>query len=227
MIPHFMLIQACYTDAELSRRRLNIARHTSAASLSYQTQKPVVHLVQHPNDPHASRREGMYRSAGCEIKVLFRDSWKLYGENWELPEGRKVVSRIDDDDVICRQFCEKTFRSAPESGDVALIWPTGYVLWRGRAYLLKHRGNQFVSLVTDGPEDPHRRGHWVYCKEWRSVVVSNAPGWMWIRHGDAATPTKAKYRRRALGRIDSGLIPVNVRAIIRATAESGPSAGSY
>lgn len=222
-----MLIQACYTDVELSRRRLAISLHTSVASLTYQTSKPTIHIVQHPDDPHAKRRESVYRATGCPVVTLFRDGWRLYGENWELPDGRKLISRIDDDDVICRDFCLHTMRAAPDEGNAALIWPMGYVLWRDRAYLLKHPGNQFVSLMTNEQHDPHQQGHWLYHKEWTSVIVSRSPGWMWVRHGDAVTPTIAKYRRKPLRGIDSRRMPINVRAIVRATIESGPGAGAY
>lgn len=227
MIPHIMIIQAAYSDPELSARRLNIARNTSIVSLAFQTQKPVVHIAVNPSDPHCQQRLDAYRATGCEVRPLFRDSWRLYRENWELPEGRKIVSRMDDDDVIAKDFCEATRNAAPASGEMAMIWPNGYVFWRQMIFLLKHRGNQFVTLVTDEMKDPHQEQHWGYHKRWPSRVVSNQPGWIWVRHGDAATSTLPRYRKSQVGRIDSRRIPVNLRAIVRATEPSGKPSGSY
>jgi len=226
-IPHIMIIQAAYTDERLSLSRLDIARHTSVASLAYQSVKPVIHIALHPDDPHLSARLDLYLSTGCEVKPLFRSDWKLYKENWELPEGRKLVSRMDDDDVICRDYCKELQASAPASGEWNLLFPVGYVFWNSTCYRLEHMGNQFVSLVTDQQTDPHQEGHWLYHKTWQTKIVSNAPSWIWVRHGDASTSTLAKYRTNKLKGIDAKRTPINLRAIERAIAPAGHASGSY
>jgi len=226
-IPHIILIQACYTDHELSRRRLTIARTTSFVSLAIQSRKPIIRIIQHPDDPHAAERLEMYQSTGCEVVSMWRDGWRVIGENWELPAGRKVVSRIDDDDIICRDYCERTYAMAPKTGDHVLTWPNGYVLWRERAYALRHPGTQFISVVTDGDHDPHEDQHYRFPKTWHNVIVSREVGWIWVRHGDAATSTLKKYRAKLLNRIDTTRIPMNLRAVIRAVAASGLASGDY
>ncbi len=226
-IPHIIIIQSSYSDPELSRRRLEIMRHSCIPSLAFQTRKPVVHVATNPYDPHTPERIDLLRSTGCEVYPVYRDKWKLYGENWELPGGRKVVSRMDDDDVLAKDFCERTFKAAPESGDHALIWPVGYVFWRETCFLLNHPGNQFVSIVTDRQTDPHSERHWMYCKRWPTVVVGRDCGWIWVRHGDSATSTLKRYRTKPLRGIDSGRIPINLRAIMRSIEESGVASGSY
>jgi len=226
-IPHLMIIQSAYTDAELSRRRLNITRHTCIPSLAYQSRKPVVHLAINPDDPHTAERLELFRSTGCEVHPVYRAAWRLYREDWELPEGRKVVSRMDDDDVIARDLCERTFASAPTTGEHALLWPVGYVFWRETCFLLDHIGNQFVSIVTDRQTDPHAERHWEYHKRWSTKIISRDCGWVWVRHGDAATSTLSRYRTRQLRGIDSGRIPINLRAIVRAIAESGIPSANY
>lgn len=226
-VPHLIVIQAAYSDPGLSRRRLEIMRHTCIPSLAFQTRKPVVHIAVNPNDPCAEERLDLVRATGCEVYPVFRTGWKLYGENWELPEGRKVVSRMDDDDVLAKDFCERTFRAAPASGEHALIWPVGYVFWRETCYLLNHTGNQFVSIVTDRQTDPHAERHWMYCKRWSTVVVSKDCGWIWVRHGDSATSTLKRYRTKPLRGIDSKRIPINLRAILRAISDSGKASGNY
>lgn len=227
MIPHIMIIQSAYTDRRLSERRLEISRHTAIPSLAYQTVKPVIHIAVNPDDPFLTERLEAFRSTGCEVKPLYRPNWKLYRENWELPEGRKIVSRMDDDDVICKEYCQRTRAQAPKSGEWNLIWPNGYVFWRQTCYLLHHPGIQFVTLVTDYDKDPHQEQHWRYHKLWPTKVVSNAVGWIWVRHGDASTSTLPRYRKVKKRGIDAKRIPINLRAIIRAIADSGIPSGNY
>jgi predicted O-methyltransferase YrrM len=227
MIPHLIIIQAVYTDHNLSARRLAISRHTSKPSLTYQTRKPIIVLAQHPDDPHAKDRTDMYWETGCEIRHVWRKEWKLYGEDYELPAGRKVVSRMDDDDVIAIDFCERTYNAGckAENG-TALIWPQGMTYWRHQAYSWRYPGNQFVSIVTGENRSPHDMQHHKFLN-WPFAVVSHEVGWIWIRHGDAHTPTLGKYRPTRLNRIDVSRTPINMRAISRAIEPSGQAAGSY
>lgn len=225
-LPHYMLIQSAYTDAGLSARRLEITKHSCLPSLRYQSLKPVVHVVVNPADPLLAERRAVFESSGCEVQFLERDTWRLYGEDWELPHCHKIVSRMDDDDVLAAEFCAVTNAAAPAFGDCALIWPEGYVFWRSAAFSLSHPGNQFVSLATVD-HDPHEVGHWKFCQTWPTRVVSEKPGWIWIRHGDAVTSTIGKYRQRRVNRIDSQRIPINLRAIDRAIVGSGLASGDY
>lgn len=227
MIPHIIVIQSAYTDPELSARRLAITEHTSVVSLRFQAVKPVIHLAVSVHDPHQQQRVDLFRSTGCKVKVIEREGWKLYNENWELPEGRKIVGRLDDDDVLAKDFVARNLHEAPESGECALLWPKGFVFWRSQIFHLNHAGNQFVALVTDRQTDPHQQGHWRYVKNWPHKVVSWEPGWIWVRHGDAASSTLPRYRTKRVGRIDSTRIPVNLRAIERAIEPSGMASGDY
>lgn len=202
-------------------------RHTCIPSLAYQTRKPVVHIAVNPSDPHTPERLELVRSTGCEVYPVYRNGWKLYCENWELPEGRKVVSRMDDDDVLAKDFCQRAYEAAPESGEWNLMWPNGYVFWRETCFLLHHPGIQFVTLVTDRNTDPHQDQHWQYHKRWPSKVVSHDVGWIWVRHGDAASSTLPRYRKVKKSGIDARRIPINLRAILRSIAESGTASGNY
>lgn len=227
MIPHVMIIQSTYTDEALSKRRLEITKCTCVNSLWFQIQKPIVHVAVDPLDPYIEERKAAFLSTNCEVRFLYRNGWKLYRENWELPEGRKIVSRMDDDDVIAQDFCLLTRNATPETGEMNLIWPNGYVYWRETPFLLHHKGIQFVTLVTDKMKDPHQEQHWQYHKSWPTRTVSRAPGWIWVRHGDAASSTLPRYRTKPLRSIDSKRIPVNLRAILRAIAPSGTASGNY
>ena len=222
-----MIIQSTYDSERLPRRRLEIAEHTSIVSLRYQTRKPIVQLTVHNNDPLKAERIALFESTGCEVNVLMRDGWKLYCEDWELPQGRKVVSRMDDDDIVAIDFCAATHAAAPPTGEMILIWPNGYVFWRQMIFALNHKGIQFVSMVTDEMKDPHQEQHWGYHRKYPTRNVSYEKGWIWVRHGDAATSTLPRYRTKHLQRIDITRCPVNLRAIVRATEESGLPSGNY
>jgi len=227
MIPHIMIVQAAYSDARLSELRLNIARHTSIPSLAFQMVRPTVHIAVNPNDPHLQARLEAYRSTGCVVVPLFRTEWKLYKEDWQLPDGRKIVSRMDDDDVICSSYCREIRNAVPESGEWNMMFPVGYVWWRNTAYLLDKPGIQFVTLVTDKQTDPHQEGHWKYHEAWPTKVVSRLPSWIWVRHGAASTSTLSRYRTRKLKGIDAKRIPINLRAIQRAIEPTGLASGTY
>jgi hypothetical protein len=227
-LPHILIVQAVYTDPELSQRRLNITRHTLAPALESQIHKPTVHLAQQPEDPHALERARLLESTGCVVLPIWRDSWKLYGEDYEIPKGKCLVSRCDDDDSLSRDFFSLTYDIAnKQDSPCALLWPNGYVFWRSRGYRLQHPVNQFVSLLTYDGDSPHDQGHWKYCEQWKTVVVSNNPGWIWIRHADAHTSTLAKYRKTQVNRIDAPRFNINLRAVDRAIAASGIASANY
>lgn len=226
-LPHIMIVQSAYTDERLSASRLEIAKHTCIASLAYQSSKPVVHVAVNPTDPNLDARLDAFRSTGCQVVPLLRSDWKLYKEDWELPEGRKIVSRMDDDDVICRDYCKELQAAAPESGEWNLAFPVGYVWWHSTAYRLEHMGIQFVTLVTDQQTDPHQEGHWKYRETWQTKIVSSQPSWIWVRHGDASTSTLPRYRTKKLKGIDAQRVPINLRAIDRAIAPAGRASGNY
>ena len=87
-LPHILIVQAVYTDPELSQRRLNITEHTLAPALESQVHKPTVHLAQHPEDRHSLERASLLENTGCVVLPIYRDSWKLYGEDYEIPKGK-------------------------------------------------------------------------------------------------------------------------------------------
>lgn len=227
---HAILIQSCYQPqhAALSRYRLDLARLTVIPSLRMQTRKPVVHMAVCPDDVYLQERIEAFQTTGCELKFIHRPSWKLYRERWELPAGRKVVSRCDDDDVLSIDFCQRVFESAPAAGEWAIIWPNGHVFWRSELYKLDHPGNQFVSIVTDQDRDPHQQKHVDLFKQWQTVVAEEkAAGWIWVRHAAAVSSTLQKYRTKKIGRIDSDRFPVNLRAIERLVQQLPPASGNY
>jgi len=225
-VRHLLLIQSAYNDGELSRRRLEITQHTVIPTLRAQTSAVEVVVAIHRADPHQAERRQVYEGCGQVVRFVEVDSWKLIGGNWDLPTGWKIVSRCDDDDCLSSDFCARLQAHATERRQ-CLQWPSGYVFWRQQIFFITHPGNQFVSLVTDLQETPHDYRHWEIVQQLPTVNVDSRPGWIWVRHGDTATSTIGKYRRKQVGRIDADRIPVNLRAIIRAAEASGQPSANY
>jgi len=230
--PHILLVMSHYREADLSQRRLGIFEATLAPSLSAQTRKPLLHVVVSPDDPLAAERARAIDSTGCEWRSLPRKEWRLYGEDWELPEGHKIVSRCDDDDVLRRDFAEVTYNCGMKiPGERAIIWPNNYTYWRGKLYHWHHNGNQFVSLSTSRPVGPHYIRHSSIAGQWAIVRASMKPGAIWVRHGDSESSTLKKYRSRLASPRSVAAIPaeysVSLESIDAAIAASGIPSANY
>jgi len=228
--PHILLLMSHYTDPALSRRRLEIFQGTLAPSLSAQTRKPTLHVLLSPDDPCIAERMAALESTGCDWKPIYRNDWKLYGEDWELPEGHKVISRCDDDDVLRRNFAEVTYNCGMVARNRAIIWPNNYIYWRGTLFRWRHKGNQFVSLSTDRLVSPHYIQHSLIARRWRVVRASEDPGAIWVRHGDSESSTLKRYRKRGASQqeIDSvyDCFAVHLKDIEKAIAPSGKPSSS-
>ena len=227
MSPHILCIMSHYTNPTLSLRRLEISRATLIPSLHAQTSKPFLHIVVSRQDPHAQQRLVEFARTGCLVVALYRDSWKLYGENWSIPEGHCVIGRCDDDDVLRPDFCAVTYHCGMVHRERAIIWPVGLVYWRGQFFRWHHPGNQFLTLSTSRGIDPHHKAHAVIQREWKSVRASNEPGTIWIRHGDAETSTLPKYRKAAASPQDIAAFGVDLAAVDAAIAPSGTASADY
>lgn len=225
--PHILCIMSHYTDPALSLRRLEISRATLIPSLAAQTRKPTLHIVVSREDPHLQERSAAYAETGCDRLFLYRDTWRLYGEDWQIPEGHCVIGRCDDDDILRADFCAVTYHCGMVHKERAIIWPVGLVYWRGQMFRWHHPGNQFLTLSTSRGIDPHHKAHAVIQKEWKSVRASNEPGTIWIRHGDAETSTLPKYRKAAASPADVAAFGVDLRAIDAAIAPSGIASADY
>lgn len=227
MSPHILCIMSHYTDPVLSLRRLEISRATLLPSLAAQTRKPTLHIVVSADDSHLKERLAAYAETGCDRLFLYRDSWRLYGEDWQIPEGHCIIGRVDDDDVLRSDFCAVTYHCGMVHKERAIIWPVGLVYWRGQMFRLEHKGNQYLTLSTSRGIDPHHKAHAVIQREWKSVRASLEPGWIWVRHGDAETSTLAKYRGVPAGAWESDKWPVDLQAVDAAIAPSGQASADY
>ena len=225
--PHILCIMSHYTDPALSLRRLEISQATLLPSLAAQTRKPTLHIVVSANDPQLQERLAGYAGTGCDCVFLYRDTWRLYGENWKIPEGHCVIGRCDDDDILRADFCAVTYHCGMVHKERAIIWPVGLVYWRGQMFRWHHPGNQFLTLSTSRGIDPHHKAHAVIQREWKSVRASNELGTIWIRHGDAETSTLPKYRKAPASLQDMAMFTMDLAAVDAAIAPSGQASADY
>lgn len=213
---HWLLIQSAYRDEQLSSYRLEISEHTSLQALAAQTRQPKVKLAVHAFDPHKHARIAAFAAVCEHLEVLELDyaisERSVYGVDWQLPEGRNLVSRIDDDDIISRDFCEITRLSADRCiyQFAVLDWPCGYVWHRGKLHRLRAPGNQFISVVADGGQNPHMSPHKSLHSAWPAVTVEQSRGWVWVRHRQTITDTRPKYLAQSGGKPNLRRWPVDI-----------------
>lgn len=228
MTPHYILIQSAHSDSKLSERRFEISKTTVIPALASQTRKPIVALMVHSADPILTERIEAFRATGCELHIVeIGGQFRLCGNDWRLPEGRKVISRVDDDDSLCKEFCQTIYAAAEGKDETCLLWPKGYVFWRDSLFILDHPRNQFPTLVTASQQTPHDKPHVWYHDNWKCHTATTKPGWIWIRHGIAMSSTRKKYRPKRVGRIEADRFAINLRAVGRAIEPCGVPSASY
>lgn len=217
---HICLIQSAYDDGSVSEYRLRIAEQTVIPSLRSQTRKVKVQVSLCEYDPLQEERRRMWLSCGHEVGFVYRESAvtesDLYSDPWYLPEGRNLIQRCDDDDILPVDFFELTHLTASHiKYETALLtWPNGYVWHAGKLHRLSHRYNQFCSIVSnDHRLHPHRYGHRQFEGAIPSVAVEHSRGWVWVRHDVTISDTKPRYLRQDGGQPNLKRWPVDITAL--------------
>jgi hypothetical protein len=194
---HYLLIQSAYDTPELSSQRLDVTEATIIPSLTAQTAKVKLVVSINESDPFLLDRQALFDSTGHDVSYVEK------GE-WDLPVGpRNLVGRIDDDDVIPMDFLKLSREMATfcaEKG--ALIWPNGYIFYKGKFYRWHWPGNQFIALVSRDGSQPYAAHHQSYLDAWPVVIAENSRGWVWIRHDSAITGTRRKYLKKSGGDVN-------------------------
>lgn len=228
-LPHYILIRSTYVDAELSRQRLELSRLTIAPSLKHQRTPFTAVVLVNPEDPHLADRVALFEKS-CQ-SIVFLESRKPKNPRSNLPAndagrderlatsgaetiasplwasgvlstGKRLITRVDDDDVVAAWMTERLQRLAIKiNEDSVLYWPNGYVLgdqlrWR------TSETNQFQTLLTSSPdpgETPFREHHAHVRDRWPVVEVDAARAWCWVQHPQAKT---WRADRRWSGRIE-------------------------
>jgi len=213
---HVMLIHSAYDNIDTSTYRLSVSHQTCLPSLTKQTSRVRLHVCLCSTDPLLSERQAAFESTGHECRWIFRDSAiteeTLYSTDWEIPDGRTLVSRMDDDDILPIDFCELTrgYADITPFEMAVLDWPNGYIWHFGKLHRFSNPFNQFISLLSDSGRHPHERSHKQFEGAVPRVVVDNSRGWVWVRHLETITGTREKYLRATSGEPNLKRWPVDI-----------------
>ena len=228
-LPHYALIRSTYSDSQLSRDRLDITKLTLAPCLKHQRTPFTAVVLVNREDPYLSERIALFQQS-CQ-SVVFLESKKPSRSLRNLPVNhagrdetlavcgtemieapfwsrgietneRRLVTRVDDDDIIAGWMTERLQRAAADiDKDSILYWPNGYVLsdqlrWR------TSETNQFQTLLTSSPNTgltPFAEHHARVRGRWPVITVDEARAWCWVQHPDAKTWNPDRKR---VGRIE-------------------------
>lgn len=210
------LIQSAYSDYNLSKYRLEISNKTVIQSLKFQSIKIDVQISMCVSDPFKDERIKAFESTGHKVKIIWRNTAvsndDLYSDPWEIPMGRCLTHRCDDDDIIPNDYFELTRLTASNIRleEALLTWPNGYVLHENKLYRVNHRYNQFISIVSNNGLHPHKYGHKQFAGAIKSIAVNNSRGWVWVRHSDTISDTKPRYLKQNGGQPNLKRWPVDI-----------------
>ena len=208
---HYILTRSVYGPdwpIAANRRRLNLLRGITAASLKAQTERRFEWIVLlHPDDELHDERIAACETAG--VPVTFRYfkpermasrariaaqaykfcAWAvlLYGE-----KEVKLTTRLDDDDALTpcavRRIQEASWDLKPPIPlRRALILPNGFRVWDGRYEAVTHNRNAWATLLAPPGDDAviydfnHKR---IAEHVEVHMVDEEGPAWLWVRHED-------------------------------------------
>lgn len=205
-------------DLEANRRRLELTRGVTAASLAAQTSRDWTWLVAiDRNDPLREEREAVFTSAGVEVGFLeiatessdrAAAAVEAYRAPWHRVIGRRTVkvamTRLDDDDALAPWALDRIAAVARLTHRrAALILPYGVRVWNGHCTMVRHDSNAMQTLVTPPGDDLHVYGylHRQVRRVTRPRSIDTRPAWVWTRHPDtlsgwqtAESPTTPEVR---------------------------------
>lgn len=202
---HVVMTRSAYGpawDEEANRRRLEVTRGVTVASMAAQTSKDWTWLVAlHRDDPLKSERKAVFESAGVPVRFVTITSKATdrqvaasdaYRAPWARIIGKRddilAMTRLDDDDALAPWAIGRIQRAVQKSPirRTILVLPVGYRVWGGRSTLVTHQSNAMQTLVTLPGDDLHVYGY--LHREARKVgkvrAIDLRPAWVWSRHPD-------------------------------------------
>lgn len=135
-------------------------------------------------DDDQKRRSAKARVAATAYKVPWADF---------LEPGRRLMTRLDDDDGLTRDSLERTRRVAERrSVRTVLMQPIGFRVWQGRYSSVRHTTNAMHTLLAPKGDDitVYDYGHRLCARVAPVVTVDQQPGWLWVRHPDTLSGWK-------------------------------------
>jgi hypothetical protein len=167
----------------------------TAASLEGQTESGWEWIVAlDPRDPYFSAREKIVRNLGGRIVQASLDGSRqrvaaraYRSTDWSSAieaDGWVATTRLDDDDALARDFCERLYPALDRSG--AYIFPEGYRINRGSVVRVRHDRNAYSTLLdAAGTKVIYDYSHTRIGAHVPVYLVDDEPAWLWVRHKDS------------------------------------------
>lgn len=217
-------------DREANRRRLEITRGVTAASMAAQTSKDWTWLVVlHRDDPLKAERKAVFESAGVPVKFVTiatkttdrsQAAYDAYHAPWGRLLGKRddylAMTRLDDDDALAPWAIARiqaTVRTPIRR--TILVFPVGVRVWGGRYTIVSHQSNAMQTLVTLPGDDLHvyGYGHRDARRVGKVRAIDARFAWVWARHPDTISGWKTAEkaipdRIRSMFPIDWALLEV-------------------
>lgn len=202
---HYVLTRAVYDPEawplEANRRRLDLLRAVTAASLSAQTEKRWSWIVAvHPDDPLLAERKAVCRAAGYKARfVAYRGEgdrvataarayrsvpWRRH---MAAPDRPTLTTRLDDDDALAPRTLGRVRKAARHlERRTALIAPEGFRVFDGRYVAVRHERNAWASLLAPAGDGAlvYDFNHKRIAEHVPVVFLADDPAWLWVRHDD-------------------------------------------
>lgn len=200
---HYLLIRSAYDNHWLSSKRLALSERTIIACLKRQTRKDAVICLRMDDhgDPNRQKRLEMFTDTGFDIQTT-----------WDIPEGRRLTTRVDDDDAIAHWFLEDTLAQAEcmqDCPDTVLSWPNGFVWCGGRLRPWTLAENMFASLLSDSGtimDTKHRHLPGKYPIH----LLAMRRAWVWVRHSTNKSELAKNHLKHRPARTDPATLPFAV-----------------
>ena len=186
MLKHYVLTPAYRGPdypIEANRRRVELLRRVTAASLSVQGTEWTWVVYVNPADPLLAERLDAFRSAGAPVIPIEHSPEDVI--DWS---GPVLTTRIDDDDAFARDAFR---RLRDRVTDTRTVWmfPRGYRINDGQQEPILHRRNAWASLYAPQGQRIHIRqvAHPQVQRLAPVRTIDTDPAWLWVRHQDAKT----------------------------------------
>lgn len=190
------LVRSSYSDPKISRHRWELTKQTLLTSLAAQTDlRFSIELICSESDELRDEKLRAFQTV-TETTIATNDWYNRPHDGlW------RRVSRIDDDDVIAVDFVQMINDVPCDGTECLLSFPSGYMLAEDIIRRWDYPPNMFCTVQTNTRFTPYHMTHRHLRKIMPTVVVSDQPSWVWVRHTAALSfsERKSKRRRRETG----------------------------
>jgi hypothetical protein len=210
-VRHYVLTRSAYGpdwDIDANRRRLEITRAVTAASMRAQQADWTWMVVVDERDPLLDERIAAFGDCipllwrppenpqaaawdrrGQSARTIQRIAAEAYKAPWRahLPDGPLLMTRIDDDDGLAPDALARYQHAARNAKRRRVFMlPQGVRVWAGRYELVRHTTNAMHTLFTPAADTMtvYDYGHRFVERVAPVVHVDRAWGWLWVRHRD-------------------------------------------